>query len=726
MGVNTVKTLLIAILFLAASAQAQQVPAYDPPAGSPVCYVSAFGNDANSGAWWDTAKASIMACFDVLPQGAYAGGTIYLQDKNGVSIPACPAGSPPGCGIWIMGPGDPNYASPPAGWRKKLGATPIYILGVGAASTAGSNKPQVSVTGGSNADAMHPSLWLSGATPVVVENVKFTSNTRNPIYLGVDSNGSSSDTATSVWQFLLDNVSAEAGNTVGYGPTLTLTTNAFWGFVHNCEFGGNPAEVAALSTLTRTANIVTATSTAALPSSWTGSMNAGIFGTTDASFQGAYTVAGSNQITVTGTNTFTYPNVGPNTSTTGGKASSDASQAVLINPGNHGGVGQINFRDVYFPGGGAMRVYSGSGSSFTADNIYSEAGFSPTIDLIGCASMVDVTNVTPADKTIAIPGFRIDVPPNKVCGSPAVVHNSTVDGMAHLDGNAGPSNPLVLPNTMAQSGIYKSRLFAQDDTSRRAFGPVVARWPNLASQNPASWGTGSCVGKIVGTPAMAPDGTMGAGQVSTALSSAGPCFYSAHNVQVVAGDTYAFGTWVQSNTANGPSNYSIGMGITGTGCANAYSAGYYPAGNGGLSPSVGGAGEWSWVSGWMGITSGGPSCTVTMYGHVDPTHTETYYEPVVIDIPASANIPANEIAEMALHLQGYRADATPGQVSVMSGEQFKADSIQVGPGIAPVITSGYGVPTVACVAPSGCLYLRLDGSAGATLYVFEGTAWTAK
>ena len=140
MGVNTVKTLLIAILFLAASAQAQQVPAYDPPAGSPVCYVSAFGNDANSGAWWDTAKASIMACFDVLPQGAYAGGTIYLQDKNGVSIPACPAGSPPGCGIWIMGPGDPNYASPPAGWRKKLGATPIYILGVGAASTAGSNK----------------------------------------------------------------------------------------------------------------------------------------------------------------------------------------------------------------------------------------------------------------------------------------------------------------------------------------------------------------------------------------------------------------------------------------------------------------------------------------------------------------------------------------------------------------------------------------------------------
>ena len=264
MGVNTVKTLLIAILFLAASAQAQQVPAYDPPAGSPVCYVSAFGNDANSGAWWDSAKASIMACFDVLPQGAYAGGTIYLQDKNGVSIPACPAGSPPGCGIWIMGPGDPNYASPPAGWRKKLGATPIYILGVGAASTAGSNKPQVSVTGGSNADAMHPSLWLSGATPVVV------------------------------------------------------------------------------------------------------------------------------------------------------------------------------------------------------------------------------------------------------------------------------------------------------------------------------------------------------------------------------------------------------------------------------------------------------------------------------DIPASAGIPANEIAEMALHLQGYRADATPGQVSVMSGEQFKADSIQVGPGIAPVITSGYGVPTVACVAPSGCLYLRLDGSAGATLYVFEGTAWTAK
>lgn len=39
------------------------------------------------------------------------------------------------------------------------------------------------------------------------------------------------------------------------------------------------------------------------------------------------------------------------------------------------------------------------------------------------------------------------------------------------------------------------------------------------------------------------------------------------------------------------------------------------------------------------------------------------------------------------------------------------------------VYNGYGVPTLA--AEKGALYLRLDGSTGSTLYVYEGS-WVAK
>ena len=93
------------------------VPAH---AQSTLCYAKPGGNDQNDGSYWAFAKGDIMACYDALPA---AGGVIFVMDPGagGQGVPACKPTDPPGCGIWIMGQGDPNYAHPPAGWRRRKG-----------------------------------------------------------------------------------------------------------------------------------------------------------------------------------------------------------------------------------------------------------------------------------------------------------------------------------------------------------------------------------------------------------------------------------------------------------------------------------------------------------------------------------------------------------------------------------------------------------------------------
>jgi hypothetical protein len=97
------------------------------------------------------------------------------------------------------------------------------------------------------------------------------------------------------------------------------------------------------------------------------------------------------------------------------------------------------------------------------------------------------------------------------------------------------------------------------------------------------------------------------------------------------------------------------------------------------------------------------------------------YAPVLLHIPAGT-IADNEAAEYALQLSSYRDDSLPGQVSLLRGEQFKADSIQVGDG--PTITSGVGPPKSS--ASPGSIYLRRDGSPGSTFYIYEKGGWKAQ
>ena len=109
--------------------------------------VSNGGSDADDGLSWGTAKHTIYGALVSLPGGGTktaGSGTVYV----GVASAANPETD---AGIWLMGPNDPNYASPPAGWLKGAGGcTVINIIGIGnVAAGRNGHIPSVIISGGS-------------------------------------------------------------------------------------------------------------------------------------------------------------------------------------------------------------------------------------------------------------------------------------------------------------------------------------------------------------------------------------------------------------------------------------------------------------------------------------------------------------------------------------------------------------------------------------------------
>ena len=204
-------------------------------AQSPICYAKPGGSDSNDGSYWAFAKADVMSCYDALPP---SGGTIYIMGggKAGEGIPACTASDPHGCGIWIMGRNDPNYARPPAGWRR---AKPLSLIGVGTNTmSVQTPAPLVAISAGSPTT---PGIWLSSATnSVSFENISM----KYPIIdiqIGVDSNGAS--TALSGWILAnFKNVAVLNYGSFGSkaGPGVYITGgNSFDIYFDHCSIQGN-------------------------------------------------------------------------------------------------------------------------------------------------------------------------------------------------------------------------------------------------------------------------------------------------------------------------------------------------------------------------------------------------------------------------------------------------------------------------------------------------------
>lgn len=192
-----------------------------PGASDSVMYASVNGNDSNDGLSWGSAKLTIFGAMVALPGGngttTAGSGTIYV----GPNTKAHPT---TGVGIWFMGGGDPNYASPPAGWVKYVSGS-IELIGVGA-TTPGilvGDVPYVPIVAGSSADRNHPSLWLSGAQGIFKpKNIAFVGSQR-PVVLGECSNNSRTTVACQVFGFIFDGNKAVVTRVDGNsGPTIDL------------------------------------------------------------------------------------------------------------------------------------------------------------------------------------------------------------------------------------------------------------------------------------------------------------------------------------------------------------------------------------------------------------------------------------------------------------------------------------------------------------------------
>lgn len=202
-------------------------------------YVCSAGNDANDGLSAGSAKQHIYNALQALPGGSrgVAGqGTISICDQTAYGGPIVNQG------VWLMGAGDPNYASPPSGWLKSTGG--IYF-GCYNAPTQGNNGHTPGcqfITGG--ATHVLPGIWISGFGGSAA-NITFDGWV-NPGYLGealrlgINSNGNRSDGTGGVVGFTFKNGQLRDNPTdPTAGPTVNIGANVYWAYFNDNVIGGN-------------------------------------------------------------------------------------------------------------------------------------------------------------------------------------------------------------------------------------------------------------------------------------------------------------------------------------------------------------------------------------------------------------------------------------------------------------------------------------------------------
>ena len=176
-----------------------------------------------------SAMATVAHAICSLPGGncatQFAGsGTIYVVNNSNAS-------STSGCGIWLMGTNDPNYAAPPPCWLKTThGSDGLRIIGI-SSQTYGPNgqAPAAAVNGGSSVDRSHPLVWISALNgSVEIDNIANESgNSQRALIIGECSNGTRTTTCNTSG-VMLNNDHFSIPLVAGYGPTCDITGGSFW------------------------------------------------------------------------------------------------------------------------------------------------------------------------------------------------------------------------------------------------------------------------------------------------------------------------------------------------------------------------------------------------------------------------------------------------------------------------------------------------------------------
>ncbi len=568
--------------------------AIKPGASDAVQYVSPNGNDSNDGLSMGTAKLTIMAAYDALGQG---GGTIYI---TGSSTSGAWCTSTAGQGIWIMGSADPNYASPPAGWRKmKLGG-PVDFVGLSAntSPSASTTSWTTVVNCGNNSS---PGVWLSGVAGVTISRLRIVSES---VRVSMDSNGGRNNAANPSAQIEFDHDDFRS-DCSGCGPTMDVGGNMLWLNVHDSTF-----ENAAIATWSVSANSSQASNISI--SNGGGSGPIGLLYFTQNFFTG------------------------------GGGLRFDA---------NTNGSASVYAAHTLMEGAGACQpvyeIINGGtfAATFDVQGGFSDCGASPPFVKVAAGNQPCQTSVRGINQAGQVPGLE----------GPLTVGDATCPGGNPSGGvsvsDAGVPSAGVIPAAKGQSGgAYGTSQYA--DSYRRSFAPSLVRFANTANQLPATWtayqGSGQTLTPIQGPGD--PAGSTNAATLSCTGQSGFGCSYYVFdsNITFNAGDYVYVGAWMQAaSTAGFGSGSAIGVIFPfGNGPTMRQMTGG-PAGVGGAfsggttqlssSPYFQNDGNWQYVWGLSKVTApfSGTSGTIFTFAF-QPGYPVNVYAPMFVRIPASS------------------------------------------------------------------------------------------
>ena len=568
--------------------------AMKPGASDAIQYVSPNGNDSNDGLSIGTAKLTIMAAYDTLGQG---GGTIYI---SGSSTSGVYCTSTAGQGIWIMGSGDPNYSSPPAGWRKmKLGG-PVYFVGLSAnyGPSASTTSWTTLVNCGNNTN---PGVWLSGVSGVTISRLRMVSESAR---VSMDSNGGRNNATNPSAQIEFDHDDFRS-DCSGCGPSMDVGGNMIWLNVHDSTF-----ENGAITNWSVSANSSQASNIFISNGGGTGPL--GLLYFTQNFFTGGGGLRFDADTNVT--------------------ASVYAAHTLMAGASTCQPVFEI--------------INGGSfAATFDLQGGFSDCGASPPFVKVAAGNQPCQTSVRGINQSGQVPGLE-----GPLTVGDAICPGGNPSGGVSVS-DAGIPSAGVIPAAKGQSGgIYGTSQYA--DSYRRSFAPSLVRFANTANQLPSTWtayaGSGQTLTQIQGPGD--PAGTTNAATLSCTGQSGFGCSYYVFSSSITfnAGDYVYVGAWIQAAStagfgfdsaigvifpfSNGPTMRQMTGGPAGVG--EGFSGGTTQLSS---SSYLQNDGNWQYVWGLSKVTApfSGASGTIFAFAF-QPGYPINVYAPMFVKIPASS------------------------------------------------------------------------------------------
>ena len=569
-----------------------------------VCYASTNGNDSNDGLSWGTAKLTIRGCAVSLPGGSTSPdttgkGTIYFTDQTSAHPTS-------GCGLWLMGSTDPNYASPPTCWIKNPGsATGLTLIGVAQGSYGtGPTLSKARLLGGNAADINHPCLWISGIdTQMVFQNLQCNFQGR-PIVIGEDSNHSRAGVTGGSSGITFINVGSSPNTLSGQGPAWDIVGGSFWLNFSYCYGQGTDA-----------VNTPTNNNAAAFLFDGTGNDGIGEI------YLDHISVAGGGI------------KVNPGT----------VNPSVQMFEADH-----IEGESLHAP---ALVWFTGQMGAVGVHDAVANDSIGTLCNGGVCA--VENDGTLPDNVSIGGALLGSSLPPTK---GPMI----EVGGLFDLVGQPGVTASFL---RQGLRGVIGSHLIGTSDVSRRQLGPTSVRFVNSAL-SPASYIV------IAGTTLTQNVADPSGGTSATRLTATGPgegvYIASQSGVTANVGDWFVFGAWVHSFTANGYATSGNPISIGLSSCTNTQTT--YNFGGNTPSPPYGGDGQWDWIVAAVQIaTVSGGACQPNITVSADATHTLDLYSPVYFHVPVASAPSANEMLEIANNLQSYDSSCAVGTQCTATG-----------------------------------------------------------